>query len=85
MRGGEKQQRDDKILRRLRLLAAEDEKREAGRRIRKDHDLDIRAIFQIAQQFVAGPAAPRFARGEPAFDEPAAFKKIEHVVILLAR
>jgi len=74
------QQRDDKILGRFRLLAAEDEKSEACRECRKDHDLGIRSVFQIARQLASGPATPGFSRSKTAFDKPSASKKIEHQI-----
>jgi hypothetical protein len=47
-RRGQDQQRDNKILGRLRLLATKNEKREATDKHRKDHDLGVRQVFQIA-------------------------------------
>ena len=44
-RGGQDQQRNDKILGRLRLLTAKNEKREATDKYRKDHDLGVRRVF----------------------------------------
>ncbi len=82
-RGGQNQQRNDKVLGWLRLLAAEDKKRESTGKHRKNHDPDEGRIFQVALQFAAGPAAPRFSRGEAASDESAAFGKIEHFVFYL--
>ena len=44
-RSGQDQQRNDKILGRLRLLTAKNEKREATDKYRKDHDLGVRRVF----------------------------------------
>ena len=77
------QQRDDKILGRFRLLAAEDKKRESTGKHRKNHAPNKGRIFQVALQFAAVPAAPRFSRGEAASDESSAFGKIEHFVFYL--
>ena len=82
-RGGQNQQRNDKILGWLRLLAAKDEKRQSTSKHRKDHGLNEGRVFQVALQFAARPAAPRFSRGEAASDESSAFEKIEHFVFYL--
>ncbi len=47
-RRGQDQQRNNEILGRLRLLATKNEKREATDKHRKDHDLRVRQVFQIA-------------------------------------
>ena len=66
--GGEEEQRDDEIFRRLRLLSAEDEKGETGDEGGEDQPLHRRRVFQAVQQLVLAPAAAELARGEAAFD-----------------
>ncbi len=78
------QQCDDKIFGWLRLLAAENEKSQAAGKHHEDERLHIRRVFQIARQFASRPATPDLSGGEAAPDESSAFKKIEHVDLLLA-
>jgi len=57
-RGRQNQQRDHKILRRFRLLPAEDQKSQAASEHRKDQELGRRSVFQPARQFASRPAPP---------------------------
>ena len=68
-RGREKEKRDDEILRRLRLLAAEDEKREPGDEGGEDRHLHAGRVFEAAQQLIRGATAAGLARGETALHE----------------
>jgi hypothetical protein len=77
-RRGQDQERNDVILRRLRLLAAKDEKRQTTSKQGKDEYFYMRRTFHVAHQLTAWPPPPPFARREAPFDEPAAFQEIEH-------
>ncbi len=63
-RGDEKEQRDDEVLRRLRLLSAEDEEREPGDEGDENGDLHPERVLEVAEHFVRGAAPPLLARGE---------------------
>ena len=52
-RSGQDQERNDVILRRLRLLTAKDEKRQTTSKQRKNEYLYIRRAFHIAHQLTA--------------------------------
>ena len=51
--GGKDQERNDVILRRLRLLTAKDEKRQTTSKQRKDEHLYMRRAFHVAHQLTA--------------------------------
>ena len=69
----EKEQRDDEIFRRFRLLPAENQKREAGDEGRKNENLNVSRALQALQQLVAGTTAACFPRSQAAPDESSAF------------
>src|SRR4030095_9652936 len=77
-RSGQNQERNDVILRWLRLLTAKDEKRQTTSKQRKNKYLCIRRAFQVAHQFTVQPAPSPLARCEAASNETAAFEEIEH-------
>src|SRR5256885_15329711 len=55
--GRKKQKRDDETLRRFRLRAAEDEKRQAGDERGEDEYFNEPRVFQAVNKLVPGPAA----------------------------
>jgi hypothetical protein len=63
----EKQQGDNKTLRRFRLLAVENQKRQTGDEREENNDFNGPRILKSAQQFVTGPAAALLFGSEPAF------------------
>ena len=68
----EKEQCDYEIFRRLRLLAAKDQEREAGNEGCQNNYFDVTRRLQCTEQFVASAAAPRFFRSEPAPEKSSA-------------
>src|ERR1700730_932432 len=82
-RGGKKQERDDEVFGRLRLLTAEDKKSETADESGEDENFDGQGVLEIARQFVAGAPAPRFPGGKASSDESTAFKTVEHVDLYL--
>ncbi len=71
-RGGEKQQRDHKTLGRLRLLAAENQKGQAGdESCENDHFHEAR-ILETSQQFIASPATTLFFGSQSALQKSSA-------------
>jgi hypothetical protein len=59
-RGRKEQQRDNETLGRLGLLAAKDQKRQAGDERGEDKHFDRASALKAVKQFVASPATPRF-------------------------
>src|SRR5205823_5658992 len=79
-RRGEEEERDHEILRRLRLLTAEDQGRKTGHERGEDNELHPPGVLETVEQLVLGSAAAGLPRSETAFDELAAFEEIEHGV-----
>ncbi len=77
-RNQEKEQRNDKILRWLGLVAAKDEHSQASNEGGEKDALHAPGIFQPAQQSVAGATAAQFSRSQAAADQFATFEKIDH-------
>ena len=77
-RNQEKEQRNDKILCWLGLVAAKDEHSQASNEGGEKDALHAPGIFQPAQQSVAGATAAQFSRSQAAADQFATFEKIDH-------
>jgi len=75
---GQKQERDDEILRRFRLLPAKDEERQSGRESSKDQYFDGRRALKAAQQFVARAPPPYLSRGETTSHQSIVSQEIKH-------
>ena len=78
-RGQEKEERDDEILCRLRLVAAEDQKSETGDEAGEEATPSSRRNTPVRAAIRCGRDAGAFSRGEPAANQFAAFEEIDHL------
>src|SRR5262249_43794545 len=61
--GGEKEERENKVTSRLRLLSAENENREPNNKGDEDAELHPGCLLEVTQHFIGGAPTPRLARG----------------------
>src|SRR4051794_25379315 len=60
----QKKERDNKVLRRFRLLPADHEKGESANKGNQDENFYGQGVLENAEQFIAVPATPRFLGSE---------------------